>query len=88
MLDTQPKIVLSNLKPRIRFRDYRCVKCGRMLMRASLDNAILSIPLDFQKIHPLIYIALKSIIVEIRCAKCGATSSFSPLMPENGLHNP
>lgn len=88
MLDTQPKIQAIAIseapipRPRIRFRDYRCTHCGRLLMRASLDNVALALPADFAKTHPLAYTALKSIVVECRCPKCGLTNSFAPLKGE------
>jgi phage FluMu protein Com len=83
MLDTQPKIQAIEIaeppKPRVRFRDHRCNHCGRLLCRASLDNIAMALPADFAKTHPLAWVALKSIIVEIRCPKCNITNSISPI---------
>lgn len=72
-------------KPRIRFRDYRCAHCGRLLMRANLDSVAMSLPKDFKVTSPLAYVALKSVVCEIRCYKCGVTNSFAPLFNENGV---
>lgn len=87
LVDTQPiyAIQLTEApipKPRIRFRDYRCIHCGRLLMRASLDNVAFALPVDFAKTHPLAYTALKSIVVECRCPKCSVTNSFAPMRGE------
>jgi hypothetical protein len=89
MLDTQPKIIIElpdpppAPKPRVRFRDYRCTHCGRLLCRASLDNIAMALPQDFAKTNPLAWVALKSIIVEIRC-RCGIINSVKPMFSENG----
>lgn len=88
LTDTQPKIYAIHIseapipKPRIRFRDYRCNHCGRLLMRASLDNVALALPADFAKTNPLAWLALMSIVVECRCPKCGMTNSIMPMKGE------
>jgi phage FluMu protein Com len=96
MLDTQPKIILAEApapapsqsadevrtKPRVRFRDYRCTHCGRLLMRASLDTIALALPQDFKDTHPLLLAALKAVVCEIRCPKCGCTNSYAPMADE------
>jgi phage FluMu protein Com len=71
-------------RPRVRFRDYRCNHCGRLLMRASLDNIAMSLPADFAKSHPLAWVALKSIMVEIRCVKCSVICTFAPSFQQKG----
>jgi phage FluMu protein Com len=89
MLDTQPKIILAEApapappKPRVRFRDYRCTHCGRLLMRASLDTIALALPQDFKDTHPLLLAALKAVVCEIRCPKCGCTNSYQPMEKGN-----
>lgn len=87
MLDTQPKIIIAEIaeapapKPRVRFRDYRCTHCGRLLFRGSLDNVAMALPQDFAKTNPLAWVAFKSIVVEIRC-RCGIINSVKPMFPE------
>jgi phage FluMu protein Com len=87
MLDTQ-LIVIETFatarppappKPRVRFRDYRCVHCGRLLMRSSLDTIALALPRDFRDSHPLLCAALKAVVCEIRCPKCNVTNSFQAI---------
>jgi phage FluMu protein Com len=66
-------------KPRVRFRDYRCVHCARLLMRSSLDNIAMSLPQDFERTHPLLMTALRAVVCEVRCPKCGVTNTYKPL---------
>lgn len=84
MLDTQPKIILETPspppKPRIRYRDYRCVHCARLLMRANLDTIALALPKDFKDAHPLLCAALSAIHCEIRCPKCGVINTYQPMI--------
>ena len=89
MLDTHPKIILEPPavadapppppKPRVRFRDYRCAHCGRLLMRSSLDTIGLALPQDFKDTHPLLMAALRAVVCEIRCPKCGVTNTYKPM---------
>ena len=94
LADTQQKIqvietfaVAEPPKPRVRFRDYRCHHCGRLLMRASLDNIALALPADFARTHPLAWAAFKSILTEIRCPKCSVTCTFTPALQQKGGDN-
>jgi phage FluMu protein Com len=66
-------------KPRVRFRDYRCAHCGRLLMRSSLDTIGLALPRDFQRDNPLLAAALKAVVCEIRCPKCSVTNTYKPM---------
>ena len=66
-------------KPRVRFRDYRCGHCGRLLMRSSLDNIVLSLPQDYKQTQPLLAAALRAVVCEVRCPKCGVTNTYKPV---------
>ncbi len=75
---------MSDIKPRVRFRDYRCSGCGRLLMRANLDTLPLSLPINFSTSNPLMYSALRALAVECRCPKCGATNVYNLVQQTNG----
>lgn len=74
---------MTDEKPRIRFRDYRCQNCGRLLMRSNLDSIVLNLPIGFSEEHPLAAVAMKFLVVECRCPKCGLTNAFRPAFNGN-----
>jgi hypothetical protein len=51
-------------------------------MRASLDTIALVLPQDFKDTHPLLVAALKAVVCEVRCPKCGCTNSYTPMAGE------
>jgi len=75
---------MTDEKPRVRFRDYHCKGCGRLLHRSNLDAVALAIPKDLKETHPLLYAALHSVAVDCRCPRCGRNDIATPEFGTNG----
>ena len=75
---------MTEPKPRMRFRDYRCKGCERFLHRSNLDAVALAMPKDLKDTYPQIYAALRSVAVDCRCPRCGRNDIATPDFGTNG----
>jgi hypothetical protein len=48
-------------------------------MRSSLDTIALALPQDFERSQPLLAAALRAVVCEVRCPKCGVTNTYKPM---------